>query len=388
MNKYIFCTFLILSFLAFNVDDALSTAKKITPPTDPDLDDKRQYTFAWSFQDNSNMKPRGGTTTGESITLDKSPSSQWQSIYEKGLSKFERDRRAILAMSGGYRASFDFLETLGFTESHSPARPYQSWGTEYVYVVEDKDDFISLQHVLVMYFQNNNEEPAEPMVMKHWRQDWHYEDNKIHTYQGFNSWKEKTLKDQDVSGKWSQAVYQVDDSPRYQAIGSWQHAGNYSSWLSSETWRPLPRREFSVRNDYDVLIGTNKHTITPTGWVQEEDNLKINLQNPGVLAHTSPVIAKEIGLARYERITDHDWTPGDEYWKKTEVFWDSVRRIWSEILEEKQTLKLDQEKLKARSMFMTMFGMAKKFSGSTNNDQMNSEIEAALLNYLAIDQTQ
>ena len=93
-------------------------------------------------------------------------------------------------------------------------------------------------------------------------------------------------------------------------------------------------------------------------------------------------------MARYERITDHDWTPGDEYWKKTEVFWDSVRRIWSEILDEKQTLKLDQEKLKARSMFMTMFGMAKKFSGSTNNDQMNSEIEAALLNYLAIDQTQ
>ncbi len=51
--------------------------------------------------------------------------------------------------------SFEFLETVGFTETHKPARPYQSWGTEFVYVVEDKGDFISLQHILVMYFEAN-----------------------------------------------------------------------------------------------------------------------------------------------------------------------------------------------------------------------------------------
>ena len=26
---------------------------------------------------------------------------------------------------------------------------------------------------------------------------------------------------------------------------------------------PLPRREFSVRDDYDLLVGVNRHTITP-----------------------------------------------------------------------------------------------------------------------------
>jgi hypothetical protein len=25
-----------------------------------------------------------------------------------------------------------------------------------------------------------------------------------------------------------------------------------------------------VRKDYDVLVGTNRRTITPTGWVQEK----------------------------------------------------------------------------------------------------------------------
>ena len=192
------------------------------------------------------------------------------------------------------------------------------------------------------------------------------------------------LKDKEAAGKWSQAVYQVDDSPRYQATGSWQHTGNYSSWLSDETWRPLPRREFSVRSDYDVLIGTNKHTITPTGWVQEENNLKLKLQNPGVISKISPVIAKEIGLARYEKIVDHDWKPGDEYWKKTGFFWEQVRRTWSKIIEDRQLLQLDREKLKAQPMFMTMFGLANKFSDSNDTEKMATEIEMALLNYLAI----
>ena len=68
-------------------------------------------------------------------------------ITRKDLTRFERDRRAILAMQGPHRASFDFLEVAGFTSGFSPAAPYQSWGTEYVYLVVDEGDFISLQHI-------------------------------------------------------------------------------------------------------------------------------------------------------------------------------------------------------------------------------------------------
>ena len=103
-----------------------------------------------------------------------------------------------------------------------------------------------------------------------------------------------------------QSVLQVDDSPRYAARGRWQHAGGVSTWISDETWRPLPRREFSVRKDYDVLVGTNRHTITPHGWVQEENNLKLAM--PVGKAY----LAREYGVARYERIRDYDFSAGRE----------------------------------------------------------------------------
>jgi len=78
-------------------------------------------------------------------------------------------------------------------------------------------------------------------------------------------------------GAWSQTVYQVDDSPRYGSVGRWVHSAEASIWEGGEAWRPLPRREHSVRSDYQVLAGRNRHTILPTGWVHEQDNSKLVL---------------------------------------------------------------------------------------------------------------
>ena len=346
------------------------------------LDTARQYTFSWLFSESSEMKPRGGTTTGQTIALDKSLNKRWTALQEPGLSAFDRDRRAILAMSGGYRTSFDFLETVGFTQNHRPAKPYQSWGTEYVYLVQDKGDFISLQHVMVMYFQGDSELSPKPMVMKHWRQDWHFQDTKLLTYQGFDTWQETLHTTDQVQGKWSQSVYQVDDSPRYQALGHWEHDGNYSSWVSEETWRPLPRREFSVRSDYNVLIGTNRHTITPGGWVQEEENLKAKLDLPGKLALATPILAKELGLARYERIVDHDWKPGDDYWKKTGPFWKLVRDTWRKVINENVRVALDSDKQKESPLFMEIFGLARQFENLQDPGKMRTIIESTISSYL------
>src|SRR5690606_37215540 len=109
------------------------------------------------------MQPRGGTTQGADVTLAPSPSAAWQALQEDGLSAKERDRRAILAMTGPYRTSFDFIETIGFTPSYEPPPPYQSWATEYVYVIADEPEFISLQHILVMQFEQQDEGPEGPM---------------------------------------------------------------------------------------------------------------------------------------------------------------------------------------------------------------------------------
>lgn len=317
----------------------------------------RQYTYAWQFVEDSQMAPRGGTTRGPALDLATGPGDAWEALQAPGLSRKERDRRAILAMAGPYRASFDFIETIGFSEDYQPQPPYQSWGTEYVYVVADEPDFISLQHIMVMVFETPGGEMSEPVVIKHWRQDWRYEDRQLNVYSGDKTWTRKRLPEPEVAGTWSQAVFQVDDSPRYEAIGQWVHADNYSSWQSETTWRPLPRREFSVRDDYDVLAGTNRHTITPTGWVQEEDNLKLALDAGGQARAVRPYLAREAGLNRYQRVKGYDFSAGDAYWERTGPFWAQVRQAWGAILDEHPQVTLKSRVDDVR-LFEAMFSYA------------------------------
>ena len=308
-----------------------------------------RYTFSWNFDTESDLSPRGGTTRGADVTLAETPSESWKALQKPYQSKFEKDRAAILAMAGEYRASFDFIETLGFYEDHKPTRPYQSWGTEYIFVVEDRSDFISLQHVLVMMMKTPDGGVTEPYVVKHWRQDWTYEDSSINSYVGNRTWRSEEVPKEQRQGNWSQAVFQVDDSPRYESMGRWVHAKGFSSWMSQETWRPLPRREFSVRDDYDVLIGTNRHTITLNGWSQEEDNLKVltggarDRAKDGRLLPDYEVRGREVGFNRYERIIDFDFQPAKRYWERTSYFWSKVRKRWESIMENQTTHSLINE---------------------------------------------
>jgi hypothetical protein len=328
----------------------------------------RQYTYAWPFSEDDQMRPRGGTTKGAEVVLDTRPDDAWQRLREPDISTRERDRRAILAMAGPYRTTFDFIETVGFVPDYKPERPYQSWGTEYVYVVADEPEFISLQHVIVMFFDAPDGETSDPAVVKHWRQDWRYQDRDLHVYVGHNTWERKRLSRREAEGTWSQAVFQVDDSPRYQAVGRWQHDGNHSSWESQNTWRPLPRREFSVRDDYQVLSGTNRHTITPAGWVQEEDNLKLVLQGDGQPSGSAPYLAREAGLNRYERIVGHDFSAGDDYWARTSPFWADVRRAWDDLFDKRErfTIKAQAE---GKRLFERMFEYADQVDGENYDAQ-------------------
>ncbi len=289
-----------------------------------------QYTFAWPLGEGA-LKPRGASTRGAPVVLDNGPTKEWQRLREAGLAPFERDRRAILAMAGPYRVSFDFLEVLRFDPALKPDAPYQSWGTEYVFVAEDRGEVIALQHILVMRMRLEGGKVSEPSVVRHWRQEWRFEPQTLLVYQGANTWVRRAVAAEERRGAWSQSVLQVDDSPRYAASGRWEHGDSNSTWIGGETWRPLPRREFSVRNDYDVLVGTNRHTITPGGWVQEENNLKLALDETGRARARMPYLAREYGVARYERIRDYDFSEGTRYFERTEPFWAEVRGAWREL---------------------------------------------------------
>jgi hypothetical protein len=314
-----------------HADQASSPPTASTPaPSQPQNTQPapRRYTFSWPITDDPALAPRGANSRGPEVEYDTTPSAQWKALQEPGLSQFERDRRAILAMAGGYRVTFDFLEILDFRPNPVRDRPYQSAGVEYVYVDEDRGNFISLQHLLVMRFVDKEGKVTEPMVTKHWRQDWSYEDATLVEYQGKDTWQRRSLKKGDVKGKWTQSVYQVDDSPRYESFGRWDHSPSMSTWISEDTWRPLPRREWSVRKDYDVLVGTNRHTILPAGWVQEENNLKTVLDGAGAVRASQPYLGREYGVARYQRIRNYDFSTGDKYFQRTRAFWKEVRAEW------------------------------------------------------------
>lgn len=326
---------------------------------------EKSYVFGWTQLDNPELHvPRGGTSSGPEVDLDQTPNPYWAKLKDSNLSKFEQDRLAILAMQGEFKVNFDFMETVGFVEGYAPEKPYQSWGTEFVIAIEEEEKFISLQHIMVMYFNQPDGSISEPMVVKHWRQDWAYQDQKISDYVGEDTWVTKKISWNNRKGGWSQSVYQVDDSPRYEGYGEWQHFKNSSTWVSKETNRPLPRREASVRSDYDILVGTNIHSITPYGWVHEQNNSKVRLD--GV------VLAKEIGLARYQRIQNFNWEAGKGYWDETKPFWSEVRKIWAAKL--KATKKITvKPNINNRPLYGKMFGLADAYGKGNINTLNNIE---------------
>lgn len=322
------------------------------------------HVFAWPFTGVEEMQPRGGSTKGTEVTLAKEPSAAWKKLQEEGDDDREGDRRAILALAGNYRVSFDFIETMGFTPNYEPPKPYFSWGTENVQVLADKENFISLQHTLVMYFKDEDGKESGPMVMKHWRQDWTYEDTRLHTYQGNSTWALEVLEPEEVEGKWTQAVYQVDDSPRYEVVGKWTHLGGVSVWRSESSWRPLPRREFAVRDDYQVLQGTHEITVTPTGWVHTQQNEKVALDDE----NGEMILARELGVNRYQRIAEPKLAPAArESWQATGPYWAEVRKMWDEVFEKHPTFSL-KSKVDGKKLYQYHFEYAGKLASKNGDD--------------------
>ncbi len=181
-----------------------------------------RYTFSWPTGPGA-PAPRGGTTRGAPTEVDREPSPAWQALQQPGITSQERDRRAILAMAGGYRVNFDFLEIASFTGNGDRPRPYQSWGTEKVYIDIDEPRHISLVHILDMRVVGDDGKVGESMVTKHWRQDWFYEPAQVIEYQKDNHWVKRKLGAAERKGQWVQQVYQVDEAPalwRHRPLGT------------------------------------------------------------------------------------------------------------------------------------------------------------------------
>lgn len=229
----------------------------------------------------------------------------------------ETDRQAILAMAGQFEVDFRFEETLGFQPGYELTKPYHEDARELVIVAEDSPRRISLQHLLVV---------GGGHVIQHWRQVWTYEDTRVNEFQGLNRWKTTVLSADQAKGTWSQLVTNVDNSPRYEGWGKWEHVKGVSSWTSNTSHRPLPRREYTKRKDYDLLVAINRHTITPEGWAHEQDNTKLDLNPEG-----DKYISREYGLNTYKK-SEKDFSAATNWWASNAEFSNALYAAWEDIM--------------------------------------------------------
>jgi hypothetical protein len=225
------------------------------------------------------------------------------------------DREAILGMLGEYKVSFDFRETVLLQPGYERAKPQTSGGNEVVILVEDAGDRIVLQHLLVS---------KDGHVTKHWRQDWHYEAAERFEFSEDQTWRIRPIAAEVTRGAWTQCVFEVSDAPRYCGTGKWNHKYGAATWTSDRSWRPLPRREYTKREDYNALNVENRHTIAPGGWTHEQDNTKTVRGTDG----SSRTLAREFGFNDYVKTTEFDFGPAYRYWDATKDYWAQVRAEW------------------------------------------------------------
>jgi len=235
-------------------------------------------------------------------------------MADRSEADYQRDRAAILAMQGEYAVTFEFIETVAIAPDYELVEPKHTPAREVVVVVEDTGDFIMLQHLLVVGSEEN------PFIVKHWRQDWRYQPDTVLAFQGHDDWTVEAVTAADRAGAWSQTVYQVDDSPRYAAVAEWDHAPEASTWEPPVSWRPLPRRDDTTRDDYDTIAAVNRHTITAWGWIHEQDNSKVALRDG-----TEREIVREQGVNTYTRTELASAQAAYDYWEATADYWALVR---------------------------------------------------------------
>jgi len=241
----------------------------------------------------------------------------------------EADRQAILGMAGKFKVHFHFQETAAFQKDYELKKAYDEDAHELVVVAEDKGDRISLQHLLVV---------GGGRVVHHWRQVWTFQDTRINEFQGNNAWNTRQLTPEEAKGTWSQLVTQVDNSPRYESWGKWNHEGGAARWTSAETWRPLPRREHTKRKDYDVVAGVNSQILTATGWMHEQANTKLDLDPAG-----SKAIAREAGLNTYVRDEQFDFSPAEKFWATYRDFSNAVASVWLDVADKEKSYRLEDD---------------------------------------------
>jgi hypothetical protein len=285
------------------------------------------------------------------------------SAQQKGNDKVAQDKAAIKSMCGCQEVTFEYTETFPADSSYKPKGYHKiTDAIEYVTVAAEDHNRIVLQHLLI----------ADSNVIKHWSEDWQYENQQLLAYNQDNEWKKVVLPAAQVKGQWTQKVYGVDDEPRYEGTATWVHTDGRHYWEAASD-APLPRREYTTRKDYNVLHRTNQHEITATGSIHEQDNQKVVRANG-----KDKVIVGEKGLNTYNRTDEGKCQQAKEWWEQNKAFWAIVRKSWDKVYGANSVINL-QKKVNNEPLYKVMMVLEEKaFRKELTGAALEKEIAATL----------
>ncbi|MET0635809.1 MAG: DUF6607 family protein [Chitinophagaceae bacterium] len=282
-----------------------------------------------------------------------------------------KDKPTVEKLCGCFEVEFKYAETF------SPDKNYKyhdreeiSGGTELTFPVEVTDKKIVMQHLLVI---------TDSMIIKHWREEWSYENPTIWKYVGDKVWVKEQLKPEQVKGKWTQSVWEVSDEPRYQGVSDWQNVDGKLTWQNT-TDAPLPRREYSVRSDYNILKRTNRISINDSGYIHEQDNQKIIRANGA-----DKLLVEEKGINSYKRLPDEECAAAKFYWDNNKVYWGKVRKIWGDYINTHNSISL-KTKVDGKVLHDYLFALAKDYQFKKISDKdIDARIKAEIEKFIGSD---
>ncbi|MCD2424054.1 hypothetical protein LQ567_14845 [Niabella pedocola] len=267
-------------------------------------------------------------------------------------------------LCGCFEVSFKYAETFAPEKEYKFHEREQIMGvTELALPLVNTDKKVVIQHLLVM---------GSGTIVKHWREDWTYENPVQWVYKGDKVWEKVTLPAAGVKGKWSQSVWEVTDAPRYQGSAPWQVVNGHTIWESTAD-APLPRREYTQRSDYNILNRTNRLVITDKGYDHIQENKKIIRSNG-----SDQLLVEERGLNGYEQLDKGDCAAGEKYWEVHKGFWLALEQEWEKLLEAKNRITLT-EKVGDQELMTKLFAMADEWKAQKlTAADVNSKIKAVL----------
>ncbi|MFT4202815.1 MAG: hypothetical protein QM610_02780 [Chitinophagaceae bacterium] len=277
-------------------------------------------------------------------------------------------KKNIDRLCGCYDVTFQYAETF------SPDKNYKfhdrekiTNATELAYPIVNTPKKVVIQHLLVI---------DDSTIVKHWREDWTYEDPTLWVFKGDAVWEKTTVPTANVKGKWTQTVWEVSDAPRYQGASTWQEVNGHTIWENT-TDAPLPRREYTTRDDYNVLNRTNRLVLLPNGYNHVQDNVKISRTAAG-----DSVRAEEKGLNDYVKLPESNCAPAVKYWKDYGAFWVKVEAVWEQYLNEHSQVKLVESLGKGKSLNNQLFKLSEEWKEGKLKGNVDEVLTTTILEHL------